>query len=277
MNQETRAGTPLAWTSLAPATLVRRLAELAGLAGLAGLGAASAWAMPIKTLSPEVVSVPLAGGAHLQTRLAPRVVRNLDKVLASRTDLRPLEPAMASFQVFEEHGELKLDGLRKGWAITDTSIEHIEMDLSVNLADLARRKLKGSGRATILDWGCGDASALRQLADRVKGLPVDLVGVADIPFAHWWKAPENVTFILDKAQRLDRYLDPGSVSVIYSHMGLEHLHGDELKDHLDFLGRLLTPDGEMRLGQFMIYEFPKSLKARRPKGFGEGWILRRAK
>lgn len=180
----------------------------------------------------------LPSGAKLRTRLKDADFRRL----AGMAHLRDETP----FQVKNQGSVLTLANLYKGWGITDSELRYIEHVLHVSLVARVRQLLqKSTGRVTVVDWGCGDGRAVRALAQELQGLPVDLIGFGDTPFPAWWKASAEVMYILDRAENLPRYFKANEISLVYSHLGLEHLGRDGLKNQLRRLRPVLRQDGEI--------------------------------
>lgn len=85
----------------------------------------------------------------------------------------------------------------------------------------------------IVDWGCGAGHTLTQLDAWLRKqniTDVRLYGFANEIHPDWWKASENITFILDVAENLPAYFLNGTVDFIYSIAGLYYLF---LPEHSD--------------------------------------------
>ncbi|MCX6802130.1 MAG: class I SAM-dependent methyltransferase [Candidatus Diapherotrites archaeon] len=101
--------------------------------------------------------------------------------------------------------------------------------------------------AVVLDWGCENGRTGKELA-REYGDKVRVYGYSKDSYPSWAKAG-GVKFIHATKEDLPRYLKNGSVDLIYSYFGLDHLSEKEggLAQHLQQLVPKLSVGGKIAL------------------------------
>lgn len=92
---------------------------------------------------------------------------------------------------------------------------------------------------TFLEIAPGDCRFLSEIAQRVR-----LAWGVDISDqrAEGWKTPDNVRLVVYDGHDT-REIPDGSVDLAFSDQLLEHLHPEDMADHLRFVRRLLKPGG----------------------------------
>jgi len=88
--------------------------------------------------------------------------------------------------------------------------------------------LKAGESLVIVDWGVGNAAALREIARSIpeaKRAQVRLVGFGDIYLDSWLEGLElGIEFIFDRAENFRNYFSEGEIDILYSNLGLNHLN-----------------------------------------------------
>jgi hypothetical protein len=164
-----------------------------------------------------------------------------------------------SFQVL--YGRLSEDF---PWVATHTSYQRLNVDFEITsrIIDLYEQ---GKGRSrndpiVVLDWGCGEGTAVTELLDIVKilgrkypGLNVRVIGYSRDFYPSWSTIPRDVDMVVDEAKYLMedlQYLGVKHVDLVFSRLGITHwLHENKfvVLEHLKQLGQMLRPGGDMRM------------------------------
>jgi len=142
-----------------------------------------------------------------------------------------------------------------------SSLENSSKDLDADLLEEIIQKAavaKEQGRMlTVLDWGCGSADTLNDIARKLSDLEpgidnVQLVGLSNQYSENWNNLHPGVNIIFDNAENIDKYLAEGSVDFIFSLFGLFHLKNDAEPENSKFatylngkIHALMRPDAEI--------------------------------
>jgi SAM-dependent methyltransferase len=116
---------------------------------------------------------------------------------------------------------------RQTYEFTDTPFGVIKQRFSQTFCrgsghDFIENRFRETGRPqVVLEWGCGEGKATGTLAKEYEGL-AKVYGYSKDSYPGWTKTP-GVKFIHETKERLLRYLKDGTVDLIYSYSGLEHL------------------------------------------------------
>jgi len=104
-------------------------------------------------------------------------------------------------------------------------------------------KRKSGAKVNVLDWGCGDGTAAKELA---KDLRVNVFGFA-IDSSREWIKPSNVTFLHTAVEILPKFLRRKKLvfDVIYSEAAIKHMPVDYQVSHLCELSRSLSVGGRI--------------------------------
>lgn len=160
------------------------------------------------------------------------------RLLSSRltTQAKGGEAARGRYLVPVNQGGIEVDWVASkktlfDWPISNTPLSRVQESLGFDIEShvyLLCKNAEGRGRCvTVLDWGCGEGTALLDLAHSMhaKGIRnLRLVGLSDAYFHAWQNVYSNeVTFILDHADNLHHYLSEGEVDFIYSHYGMYYV------------------------------------------------------
>jgi SAM-dependent methyltransferase len=138
------------------------------------------------------------------------------------------------------------------WGPENTPLQAINQNLQYSLSKSIRKRIMAirPRPIVVLDWGCGRGTAAEELAKKF-GRSVKVYGFANIAHSEWAES-RDVKYIHGVAQDLPRYLKNGSVDLLYSHTGLEHLsaefpvHVAKLLPKLTVGGKLVTDIGNLR-------------------------------
>jgi len=211
----------------------------------------------------ELLYVTLQGGAKLRTRL------NEDDVISVRESRIRQE-----YIVREKDGTSKLELIHRGilrrafrsWVYSDTSLEFIEKHFFGDIGGMVdqireiRKRWGPNQPIVVVDWGCGDGTALCQLARELQMAGIQnilLFGFADMPFPEWNKAPSEVTFILDTVTNMHLYFSKGEIDLIYSFSGLDRLHEDLIVEQFAEFLLLLDREGVVFTSDYSIPRLAK--------------------
>jgi hypothetical protein len=148
------------------------------------------------------------------------------------------------------------------WRFTSTPLEKVSAvfknvigsDLPDYFSSLSRKKTN----VRVLEIGCGDATALEGLSQKLAAAGVknvSLFGLGNMYFSRWAEvADKKIKLILDDIDYLSEYFKAGEIHVIYSYWGLNNLPGENLTpeekknamvDHLKKLYPFLAPGGKI--------------------------------
>ncbi|NTV29051.1 MAG: hypothetical protein HGA80_03105, partial [Candidatus Omnitrophica bacterium] len=166
--------------------------------------------------------------------------------------------------VYVDHPKV-LPEQEERWRVWDTSIAKMEQDFKdvlpnqsivTEVVRLANIRNKQGKKLVYLDWGCGNASALVGLKEKLLQAGVNnvvLVGFADNWTDSWLDLPRDINIIFGTVDQLQDQLNTnkdlfpdGKVDVVGSYYGIQHLHVADLDaytSHLKFLAQRLGKNG----------------------------------
>lgn len=129
----------------------------------------------------------------------------------------------------------------------------------------------------IVEWGCGDATALFELAKKFPN--TKFLGASQESHQNWQKKPENVVLVQTTSEAIAKLAGrKGSskkVDLIYTHFGLKHLfykdkskkalrelenHLIKLKNSLKIGGKIIIRPLELKIPQKEFEEIVSNLK-----------------
>jgi len=113
----------------------------------------------------------------------------------------------------------------KGWSVfSGSNLKRIQGSIGLDISEFIEKARKDPNKLfTWVDWGCGDASAMDEIAtllDAQNIKNVRLVAYSNAYTPEWEKVHKRVTFILDAADNLYKYFENEEIDLIYSHYGL---------------------------------------------------------
>ncbi len=157
--------------------------------------------------------------------------RHLAKSLVTRAEIEEGSRKIKRTKSFEWLTQAKfsaIDAERKG-----------EISSTINFF---LRKKKG-GRVNILDWGCGDGTAAKELA---KDSRLNVFGFS-IDSSSAWLKPANVTFLHTAVDFLPKFFRRKKMvfDIIYSEAALKHLPVEKQVKHLCELSNSLCVGGRI--------------------------------
>jgi hypothetical protein len=137
------------------------------------------------------------------------------------------------------------------WRIGD-SLQQVEGKISFRLGDYIRHLLKKSESAVIVEWGCGNGKAIREICDRF-GEKVDGYGTGDTAYHEWTQSP-NARFIMETAEQSHRFfsIHRKKIDALYSSEGLSNL------DTVQRLHVLINWIPLLKEGGILVYEVPSN-------------------
>jgi hypothetical protein len=194
------------------------------------------------------------GGANMLTSLSP-------------TDLNKIMTDPSSYYVGMHGGsQTGLEPVKRKWDIFDTSLQAVNDELKVLQKIEEIHQKNNREKIVILDWGGGNGRAAMELHHELErqGVLHHIYVLSHDYSPNWQKASEGITFILDDAANLHKYLNKGSVNIIFSHIGLSHfltgtdfrVQGGDRRLHLNYLKRMLKPEGVLRMNGYFGNYYP---------------------
>ena len=171
--------------------------------------------------------IPLGSGATMLTSLdyaaARKVILSSAETGRGRLRRNPAGQIEVINSLWMEYGD------------THTDLHDINdlIRIKDRIISQCRHSKADSGSIVIVDWGCGAGHTLTQLSRWLEAMNINCVqlyGFANEFHVDWFKAPANLTFILDVADNLPRYFRASSVDFIYSIAGLYYLFIPESDD-----------------------------------------------
>ncbi len=113
---------------------------------------------------------------------------------------------------------------RHPWHKNRSTLNQVETFLGFSISDFISKRSKLLRRPiVVLDWGCGNGRALRDIARKFKQ-NVKLYGFSKDSFSDWNRSKNQITFIQETSENTTRFFSKVSVDLIYSHYGLNHLY-----------------------------------------------------
>ncbi len=208
----------------------------------------------LAALNPDTIQdIPLNGGADMMT-------------LLSRRDLERIKRDYPNFYVRSIQGEPQLEGIVTPWDRNDASLENF--DDYLRLTDIIRKVHRRdiNKEIVLVDWGGGTGRGSIELHYKLQseGIPHHIYVLSHDYLPNWQKAPKGMTFILDDAVNITKYLGPDSVDIIFSLRAISHflkstdfrIQSPDKTGHIDDLEWILKPGGVLRINGF----FPDEIK-----------------
>ena len=159
-------------------------------------------------------------------------------------------------------GLKQFDSNRERWISYNTSLRTLnnEFDLLDKIKKIHQQDK--SKKVIILDWGCGNSVGTIELDKTLTEaeIPHHIYGLSSDLYSQWQGGSQNITFILDDAMNLYRYLSENMVDIIFSHTGLIHVldrssfrdFGGDPTKHLNDLVSILRPGGVLIMDIFVL-------------------------
>jgi hypothetical protein len=140
------------------------------------------------------------------------------------------------------------------WPIERTPLRTVMATLRINLVREAEKRAKQK-RPVVVDWGCGEGSAITFLAHETKKLKNSpkLYGFSNRAYSTWAEN-QAVKFIHAPAEDFARYFKDSSIDILYSHQSLHHLPEEytlSLIPKLSKRGILVTNEFSTRVIEMM--------------------------
>ncbi|MFA5050302.1 MAG: hypothetical protein WC501_04810 [Candidatus Micrarchaeia archaeon] len=131
------------------------------------------------------------------------------------------------------------------WPMFYSSLESIETTLEFSIRKHCRRLCKKSDRAVIMDWGCGDGTALKQLSSDKKIRENTLFFGYGNTWDTNWNSIDGVKFLFFVKEHMVEYFRRAKLKLdfVYSHGGLDKLTPEEFIEHLKDLSDVIMQGG----------------------------------
>ncbi len=115
----------------------------------------------------------------------------------------------------------------RDWTVNNTPYPTLVKEFGFSPIAFARKRTHATGKpAVILDWGCGNGRAIREISAK-GGNIVRCYGYGKDSYSEW-NHPSRVQFVQESLERSLRYFKRmGGIDLIYSHWGLTHVAGKE--------------------------------------------------
>lgn len=190
----------------------------------------------------RVYKKTLTGGAQLRTRVQA-FLQEYDKT--AQENITVLDRAE-----IDTSGDVMLGSraFREGYEITPLAevSENLSFDILEKVISLAAED--DARTITVVDWGCGDGSALKDIAQYLaeKSITnVQLIGFSNIYYNKWEEdfGYENVSFILDRAENFKDYFNDSEIDFVFSHKGLAHLNSQDYTAHMQSISTVMSHGG----------------------------------
>lgn len=107
------------------------------------------------------------------------------------------------------------------YRMLDSSLRQVESAMGISLHDLVHARAVDGVKPVVVDWGCGSGRAIEELGLATKGV-ARCLGVSDESFVEW-NGRAGVEFIHASTGSWARFFKPGSIDVLFSHHGFEHV------------------------------------------------------
>lgn len=116
----------------------------------------------------------------------------------------------------------------RNWTVNNTPYSTLVKEFGFSPLSFARKRTQTTGKpAVILDWGCGNGRAIRELSAK-SGNMARCYGYGKDSFPEW-NRPSRVQFVQESMERAIRYFKRmGGIDLIYSHWGLGHIAGKKM-------------------------------------------------
>ena len=203
-----------------------------------------------------LVAMPVYG--LRRSRKKPKLVGMLERGLSRLGIKANLWTAQEQIDLRKPRGELyeglwnedeiiRLSGKRvfiEGgpWGSVSADIGVVERSCGP-IRDAIRERIEaGENSPVVVDWGCGNGTALTQIAREIPA--AKCYGLSD-QFFDAWKENTHATFIHATVDDFGRYLKPNSVDIAFSRLGIVHLNYLEQEKQLRMLARALKVGGKI--------------------------------
>ncbi len=211
--------------------------------------------------------------AMLQIENDRIILQNGSEIKTSLSDeqLKIIMQNPKSYYVANNNGSSALRRVRHQWIEDKISLNYL--DFILNIIEKIRQihALKPNEVINLLDWGTGNGQAMIELSKLLtsEGIKHHIYALSSDYYANWQNASKDITFILDDATNLNRYLAPESIDLGFSNLGIHHIvehssfrffEGDVGK-HIDDLIKIIKTGGVFRIG----YHYSENTSASFPK------------
>ena len=143
-------------------------------------------------------------------------------------------------QRYRKRKKWNLEGTSFNW-VAEIGFPRIFSSLLGERNFIEMRFREKSRPLVVIDWGCGNGRAIKELAEKYKG-KVYAYGYSGDSYTEWG-GNQNVKFIHATKEDLLRYVKDSSVDLIYSHLGLDYLFGKRLsaktQEAIDYIAKLV--------------------------------------
>ena len=133
----------------------------------------------------------------------------------------------------------------RGYNILQTPLNDITKALGFDVIKYIEDR---QGKETvIMDWGCGEASMLNEVAKQLRhaGITnVKLYGFSDLYFSAWSTNDKMITYLYGDMEELKSFNIP-KVDLVLSHYGLFHIENDKLVKHFQDFRSILNNSGQI--------------------------------
>ena len=142
---------------------------------------------------------------------------------------------------------------KAGFAVIDY---HLHGQLSKTIKDFF--SVRPEQKMFVLDWGCYDGLAAKQLAQDSRLSVFGFSRDAHLSML----SPGNATFLNTEKPHLVRYLKKHKIKfdLVYSRMGLSYLSSEELGSHLIELKECVNVGGKIFTGVSWLNRYPEKIK-----------------
>jgi hypothetical protein len=177
-------------------------------------------------------------------------------------------------------GEPVIHAHASHWAMHNSDLAVVEEGLAFPLRVYVQQLVaRSNSMPVILEWGCGEGNAVRDLAadEQIKGKAL-IFGYSDEWF-RCWNDIRGVKFLFFVKEHLIEYFKRTELeaNVVFSHGAMEYLHEQEFVEYLRAMAEimrpgaiLLFPANQLRRPEFLevtdIFELPPNAGVENAKG-----------
>lgn len=184
-----------------------------------------------------------------------RPLSQRDRSVKNLSRYKQVSPAQRYF-IIKRQGKKRILHKHDGWRTHTSSLQQINQTFGFpskwKLQNVIRRLASvrtSKNPLVVLDWGCGNGRALRELEKMTDPSTTRLLGYSDVSYPEWNKVTRT-RIIYENKHDLLRYIKPGSLGVIFSHLGILHLidkneYVVELAKKLEIGGLFFLDEGQL--------------------------------